>query len=62
MIIKNQEGATVVEFALIAPLLILLTFGIIEFGLFLFNTQAQTNENFSEKWTLADGSKSDFFG
>ena len=42
-IIKNQEGAAAVEFALIAPLLILLTFGIIEFGLFLFNKHIITN-------------------
>jgi len=40
---KNQDGATVVEFALIAPLLLLLTFGIIEFGLFLFNKHVITN-------------------
>ena len=33
MIIKNQDGATVVEFALIAPLLFLLIFGMIEFVL-----------------------------
>ena len=43
MIIKNQDGATVVEFALIAPLLFLLIFGIIEFGLLLFNKHVITN-------------------
>lgn len=30
--------------------------------LFLFNTQAQTNQNFSKNWTLADGSKTALFG
>ena len=34
---KNQEGATVVEFAIILPLLLLFTFGIIEFGLLMYN-------------------------
>ena len=43
MIIKNKDGATAVEFALILPLLILLLFGIIEFGLVLYNKQIITN-------------------
>jgi len=30
--------------------------------LFLFNTQAQTNENFSKNWTLADDSETALFG
>ena len=30
--------------------------------LFLFNTQAQTNQDFSQNWTLADGSKTILFG
>ena len=42
-IIKNQNGATAVEFALILPLLILILFGIIEFGLLLYNQQVITN-------------------
>lgn len=33
---KNEEGATAVEFALIAPVLILLMFGIIEFSFIMF--------------------------
>lgn len=37
MFIKNQDGATVVEFAIIAPVLFLLIFGIIEFSLLLYN-------------------------
>ena len=43
VLLKNQKGATVVEFAIILPLLLLLIFGIIEFGLFLFNRHVITN-------------------
>ena len=45
MIIKNQDGATVVEFALIAPLLFLLIFGVIEFSLLLFNKHVINNSS-----------------
>ena len=41
--LKNQNGATAVEFAVILPLLLLLIFGIIEFGLLLFNRHVITN-------------------
>jgi Flp pilus assembly protein TadG len=41
--LKNQKGATAVEFAIILPLLLLLIFGVIEFGLFLFNRHVITN-------------------
>lgn len=37
MLRKNQEGATAVEFAIILPLLVILTFGIIEFSLIVYN-------------------------
>jgi Flp pilus assembly pilin Flp len=37
---KEQEGAAAVEFALLLPLLVLLLFGIIEFGL-AFNARIQ---------------------
>jgi Flp pilus assembly protein TadG len=40
---QGQRGAAMVEFAIILPLLILLLFGIIEFGLLLFNKQVITN-------------------
>jgi len=43
VLLKSQEGATLVEFAIILPLLLLLIFGIIEFGLFLFNRHVITN-------------------
>ena len=38
-----QRGATTVEFAIVFPLLILLLFAMVEFGLFLFNRQVITN-------------------
>ena len=41
--IVSQKGASAVEFALVLPLLIMLTFGIIEFGFYLFNKQVITN-------------------
>lgn len=39
----SQKGAAMVEFALILPLLVIITFGIIEFGLFIYNQQIITN-------------------
>jgi len=38
-----QKGAALVEFALVLPLLLVVVFGIIEFGLLLFNQQVLTN-------------------
>ena len=43
IIIKDQNGATVVEFAIIVIVLLIFIFGIIEFGLLLFNKQVITN-------------------
>ncbi len=43
MITRDQNGGAAVEFALILPLFILLIFGIIEFGLLLYNEQILTN-------------------
>ena len=40
---RSERGATLVEFALIVPLLLLLVFGIIEFG-FLFNADSNVNQ------------------
>lgn len=40
---KSQKGATAVEFAIVLPLLFLLIFAMIEFGLYLFNRQVITN-------------------
>jgi hypothetical protein len=39
----SQKGATAVEFAIVLPLLILLLFGMVEFGLYLFNRHVITN-------------------
>lgn len=33
---RNNEGATIIEFAIVAPVLFLLVFGIIEFSLLMF--------------------------
>ena len=41
--LKDQNGASAVEFAIILPVLITLIFGIIEFGLYLFNQHIITN-------------------
>ncbi len=38
-----QKGAAAVEFALLLPVLMLITFGIIEFGLLMYNQQILTN-------------------
>ena len=43
MIIKNQNGATVVEFAIVVPLVVVFIFGIIEFSLLLYNKAMITN-------------------
>ena len=40
---SSQKGASAVEFALVLPLLMLITFGIIEFGMFIYNQQVITN-------------------
>lgn len=40
---KEERGAAAVEFAIILPLLMLLIFGGVEFGLVMFNKQVLTN-------------------
>jgi Flp pilus assembly protein TadG len=42
-ILKNQKGASAVEFAVILPLLVTLLFGIIEFSVLLFDKNVLTN-------------------
>ena len=42
-LIENEKGATAVETAIIIMLLLTFIFGIIEFGLLLFNQQVLTN-------------------
>jgi Flp pilus assembly protein TadG len=39
----SQRGASAVELALLLPLLLAITFGLIEFGLFMYNQQVLTN-------------------
>ena len=39
----NQRGATIIEFAIILPVLVLLIFGIIEFSLILYDNAMLTN-------------------
>jgi Flp pilus assembly protein TadG len=43
MSLKREEGAAAVEFAILLPLLMLILFGIIEFGLVLYNQEVITN-------------------
>ena len=41
--VKKQRGTAAVEFAIVLPVLVLLLFGTIEFGLLLYNQQVMTN-------------------
>ena len=41
--IGNPRGSTAIEFALVLPVLVLLLFGIVEFGLLFYNEQVITN-------------------
>jgi Flp pilus assembly protein TadG len=40
---RDEDGAVIAEFALVMPMLVFLLFGMIEFGLVLFNKQVITN-------------------
>src|SRR5512135_1792339 len=39
----GQRGAAAVEFAIVLPLLVILTFGIIEFGIYIYDKAMITN-------------------
>ena len=41
--LKDQKGAAFIEFTIIFPLLMVLIFGIVEFGLILYDQQVITN-------------------
>ncbi len=43
MFIKDEKGGSLIEFAIIAPLLFVILFGIVEFGLLLYNQAVITN-------------------
>jgi Flp pilus assembly protein TadG len=43
MLRNNQKGAALLEFAIVLPFLLVLVFGVIEFGLIAYNKQVITN-------------------
>lgn len=43
MFIKNEKGGSLIEFAIISPLLFVILFGIIEFGILLYDKAMITN-------------------
>ncbi|HKH96080.1 MAG TPA: TadE family protein, partial [Beijerinckiaceae bacterium] len=52
---KRDEGATAVEFALVAPVLVALTMSIIEFGLIIFTYTTAGNASRDVARRIATG-------
>lgn len=42
-VLRKNDGATLVEFAIVIPIFMVLTFGIIEFGIIMYNKALITN-------------------
>ena len=54
--LRCQKGVAAVEFAIILPVLMIIIFGIIEFGLLLYDKQVITNaSNRVRSYDLEDG-------
>ena len=50
--LTGQKGGAAVEFVMIVPLLLLLIFGIIEFGLIMYNKHIITNASLALEKSL----------
>ena len=59
MLRHNQKGAAILEFAIVLPFLLVLVFGMIEFGLIAYNKQVITNASREgARWAIGQPSPS----
>ena len=59
MLRHNQKGAALIEFAIVLPFLLVLVFGMIEFGLIAYNKQVITNASREgARWAIGQPSPS----